>query len=149
MALEADVRHLSRIPTFAVLDFDALRLLAVGAETVTLRRGEVLFRRDEASDGGFVLISGAIALDPGEFGQGEQLVRPPTLIGDMALITKTRRPATAIAREPSTLLKISRQLFHRMLNDSPTSAERLKRILSDQLLAFMRDLDGIMRNEEG
>ncbi len=70
--------HLSRIPTLAVLEHDALRLLAVGAETLNLRKGEILFRRDEPSDGGYVLVSGAIALDPSDHGgQAEQIVRPP------------------------------------------------------------------------
>lgn len=157
MAIEDDIRNLARNPTLATLDPEALRQLAVAAETRILRNGEVLFRRDEPSDGGYVLVSGSIALDPSDHGQGvhgqrvhgqaAHIVRPPTLIGDMALIAKTKRPATAIAREPTTTLKISRTLFHRILDELPRSAERLKRVLSDRLLQFLRELEGIAASE--
>jgi CRP-like cAMP-binding protein len=143
MALEDDIRNFSRNPTLAALEPDALRHLALAAETRILLKGDVLFRRDEISDGGYVLVSGSLALDPSDHGQAEHILRPPTLIGDMALITKTKRPATAIAREPTTILKISRQLFHRILNESPRSAERLKSLLSDRLVEFMHELDGL------
>lgn len=149
MSLEDDVRSLSRNPTLALLDHDALRQLAVGAETRRLRKGDILFRRDEASDGGYVLVTGTIALDPSDthaFGQAAHIVRPPTLIGDMALLTKTRRPVTAVAREQSTVIKISRNLFLRVLNESPRSAERLRRELSERLVSFMDELDSIAEN---
>ncbi len=142
MAIEADIRHLSRNPTLALLEADALRELAAGVETRMLRKGEILFRRDEPSDGGYVLVFGSIVLETTE-GRPEHIVKPPTLIGDMALITKTRRPVTAIAREQCSLLKIPRTLFHRVLNDLPRSAERLKRALSERLVQFLRELDGI------
>jgi CRP-like cAMP-binding protein len=145
MALEADIRHLSRNPTFAALEADALRELAAGAETVMLRKGEILFRRDDVSDGGYLLVFGSILLET-DPGQGEQIVRPPTLIGDTALITKTRRPVTATAREQCSLLKISRLHFLSVMNDFPRSAERLKRIISDRLVQFLRELDGIAKD---
>lgn len=145
MALEADIRHLSRNPTLAALEPDALRELAAGVETRMLRKGEVLFRRDDVSDGGYVLVFGSITLET-EPGQAEQIIKPPTLIGDTALITKTRRPVTAIAREQCSLLKISRLHFLSVLNDFPRSAERLKRVISDRLVQFLRELDGIARD---
>lgn len=148
MALEDDVRNLVRNPTLAALDHDALRQLAVSAETRILRSGEVLFRRDEPSDGGYVIVTGAIALEPSEHGGDTRVVRAPTLIGDMALITKTRRPVTATAREPTAVLKISRQLFHRVLGDSPRSAERLKHVLSERLLQFLQELEGATTHSE-
>ncbi|HTJ01999.1 MAG TPA: cyclic nucleotide-binding domain-containing protein [Methylovirgula sp.] len=145
MALEADIRHLSRNPTFAALEADALRELALGAETIMLRKGEILFRREDVSDCGYLLVFGSILLET-DPGQGEQIVRPPTLIGDTALITRTRRPVTATAREQCSLLKISRLHFLSVMNDFPRSAERLKRIISDRLVQFIRELDGIARD---
>lgn len=145
MALEADIRHLSRNPTLAALEADALRELAAGVEQRMLRKGEILFRRDDVSDGGYLLVFGSILLET-DAGQSELVVRPPTLIGDTALITKTRRPVTATAREQCSLLKISRLHFLSVLNDFPRSAERLKRVLSDKLVQFLRELDGIAQD---
>lgn len=143
MALDNDVRNLARNPTLAALEPDALRQLAASAETRILRKGEILFRRDEPSDGGYVIVSGTIALDPSDHGGNVRLVRPPALIGDMALIAKTRRPVTATATEQTAVLKISRALFLRILEESPASAERLKRALSDRLVQFLSELNGL------
>ena len=147
MALEDDVVALASHPTLAALEPGALRLLAFSAETRILRAGDVLFRRDDPSDGGFFILSGAVALDPtNEGGNAARILGPGTLIGDMALIARTKRPATAVAREHTSVLKIPRALFHRILNEHPRSAERLRRHLSDRLHEFAQELDQVRRH---
>lgn len=146
MGLEDDVGILARIPAFAAIEPEALRLLAFSAETRVLRAGDVLFRRDEMSNGGFVVLAGSIAMDAsGDGAAPVRIVRPPRLIGDLALVTQTRRPATAIAREPSTVLGISRQLFHRVLREFPNSAEQLRQSLRTRLLQFTEELGAVRR----
>jgi CRP-like cAMP-binding protein len=141
MGLEEDIGKLSANPTFAVIEPEALRLIAFSADTLALHAGDVLFRRDEMSNGGFVVLTGSIALDASDHGAATaRIVRPPGLIGDLALVTQTRRPATAIAREPSTVLRISRQLFHRVLQEFPGSAERLRQSLTGRLGQFIGEL---------
>ncbi len=143
MALDEDLRNLARNPTLAVLEPGALRRLALAAMPRSLRAGDILFRRDEASDGGFLLCSGSIAFDPSGCNSAARIVYPPALIGDMALITPTRRPATAVAHEPSSVLEIPRALFQRTLSESPRSAERLRRLVATRLRGFVEDLDGL------
>ncbi len=93
MALEDDVATLARNAIFAALAPDALRLLAFSAETRVLRAGDILFRRDEPSNGGFVVLSGSIALDASDHGaSATRIARPPTLIGEIALLARTNRP---------------------------------------------------------
>jgi CRP-like cAMP-binding protein len=139
--IEEDLRNLARNPTLAVLELEALRRLALAATPRSLRAGDVLFSRDEASEGGFFLRSGAIALDPSGYNSAARIVRPPALIGDMALITPTRRPATAVAQEACSLLEIPRALFQRTLSESPRSAERLRRLVATRLRKFAKDID--------
>jgi CRP-like cAMP-binding protein len=140
--LEDDVATLARNAVFAALAPEALRLLAFSAETRTLRAGDILFRRDEVSDGGFVVLSGSIALDaPEPGGSTTRIARPPALIGEIALLTRTNRPATAIAREPSTVLRISQHLFRRILSEDPTGADRLRDSLAARLIQFTAELD--------
>lgn len=144
MGLEEDIGTLARNPTFAVIEPEALRLIAFSADRLTLRAGDVVFRRDEPSNGGFVVLAGSIAMDASDHGAAQaRIVRPPGLIGDIALLTLTRRPATAIAREPSTVLRISRQLFHRVLQEFPDSAERLRQSLSERLGQFLGELGSV------
>jgi len=144
MGLEDDIGKLARNPVFAVIEPEALRLIAFSGNTRALRAGDVLFRRDEISDGGFVVLTGSIALDASGHGAGTaRIVRPPGLIGEFALLTETRRPATAIAREPSTVLQLSRQLFHRVLQEFPASAERLRQQLGANLGRLIRELGAV------
>ena len=137
MALDTDVKRLSAIPLLAELDVDALRLLAFSAETKILRAGDVLFAKGDISDGGFVVISGAVAMDSSEAGEAAaQIVGPDSLIGELALISQTQRSATAIARQPTVVLAIPRALFHRVLGEFPGSAARLRSVIENRLAAF-------------
>lgn len=148
MSLEDDVAKLARNAILAALGPDALRLLAFSAETRTLRAGDILFRRNEASNAGFVVLSGSIALDASDHGSAAaRIVRPPALIGEIALLTQTARPATAIAREPSSVLRISRLLFRRVLGEYPASAERLRHSLATRLSGFMNELDAALNKD--
>jgi CRP-like cAMP-binding protein len=143
MALDEDLRNLARNPTLAALEPEALRRLALAAMPRSLRAGDILFRRDEASDGGFLLCSGSIAIDRSGYHSAARIVYPPALIGEMALITPTRRPATAVAHEPSSVLEIPREIFQRTLSESPRSAERLWRLVATRLRSFVDDLNDL------
>ena len=141
MALDDDIRKLARISLFRAMENDALRLIAFGAETKILRAGDILFRRGEKSNSGFIVLTGAIALDEKSDGSPpSQIVRKDALIGEVAMLVETEWPATAMAREPSTVLKISRDLFHRVLHEYPQSAQRVRAALADQLRSLMNEL---------
>jgi CRP-like cAMP-binding protein len=142
MSLDEDLRNLSRIPVFATLETDARRLIAFTGESRILRAGDVLFHKGEVGDGGYIVQSGCIALTVEDHGGGTpvELVYPHTLIGEIALISDVERSVTAYAKDPTTVLKISRVLFHRVLKEHPISAARLRAFLEKRLLDFTRDL---------
>ncbi|MBY6242405.1 cyclic nucleotide-binding domain-containing protein [Methylosinus sp. Sm6] len=141
MALEDDIANLRRIALFEDFETEALRLLVFGSETKLLRAGDALFRRGEPSDGGYILTGGSIALEKRDDGRpAEKILRPVTLIGETALIAETIRPITALAREPATTLKITRALFHRLLEEYPATAARVRQRLADRLVQLARDL---------
>jgi len=134
MALESDVNKLCEIELFQSFEPEALRLFAFGAEMRLLRSGDTLFRRGEPSDGGYILMSGSIAIAIADDGRpSEKIVRPIALIGEVALMASTTRPATAIAREPTTVLKAPRALFHRVLEEYPITASRVRTFLAARL----------------
>jgi CRP-like cAMP-binding protein len=141
MALNNDLNGLRQIALFQDFEPEALHMLALGAETRLLRAGDALFRRGERSDGGYILTSGAIALETKDDGRpAEKIVRPFALIGEIALMASTMRPVTAIAREPTTVLKTPRVLFHRVLEQYPLTAARVRTFLSKRLKEFAKDL---------
>ncbi|MGK3868204.1 cyclic nucleotide-binding domain-containing protein, partial [Enterococcus faecium] len=47
-------------------------------------------------------------------------------IGELALVVPMARPATATALEQSSVLRISRSLFQRVLESHPEAARRLR-----------------------
>jgi CRP-like cAMP-binding protein len=147
VSVENDIRNLSQIPMFGVLEDDARRLIAFSAETRILRASDILFRRGDRSDCGYVLTSGVIALDTRDDGAAGNLITTPfTLIGELALISETERPMTAIARQPSTVLKIPRTLFHRVLRDYPASARNMRAMMGMRLEILMRELDKLAKS---
>jgi CRP-like cAMP-binding protein len=139
MALNHDIEALRRVPLLQVLDREALRLLAFSAESRIFRAGDVVFRRGEPSDGAYLVVSGAVALDAADNGAPTPyLARAGTLIGEIALIVETARPATAIVREAGTLLRLTRANFRRVLEEYPEAAIALR----DELAARMGGLAG-------
>jgi CRP-like cAMP-binding protein len=128
MAIDDDIKILERVPTLAVLGRDALRILAIGAETRYVHNGEVLFSIGDVSDAGYLIQKGSFTLQesaaPGA--TPTMTVKAGTLLGEFALITESTRPMTAIAAEPSTVLRIPRGLFLKMLEGFPDAASRLR-----------------------
>src|SRR5262249_5343203 len=115
MAIDDDIAFLERVPTLSLLGRQALRILAIGAVTRQVDRGEVLFRAGEQADGGFVVQQGSFRLSQSEEGE-EITVGPCTLLGEVALFAETRRRTTAEALEPSIVLSIPPPLLLRMLD---------------------------------
>ncbi len=144
-----DLDQLTRVPLFAALEEDALRFLAFSAEARILRGGDFLFRAGEPADCGYFITSGQIILDPGEKRE-MKAVGPGTLIGELALISSTTRPITARAREPTVVLKLGRAQFHRMLQEYPASAARLRATMGARLrtlTASLRAIPGFAEEE--
>ena len=144
MALEDDIAFFEQVPTLASLGKQALRVLAIGAETRHLQSGAVLFYAGELADGGYLVQDGSLLLEPGTFSEGQEYtVGPGTLVGELALLADMVCPSTAIAKEPTTVIRISRNLFRRMLEGYPAAAEKLRDIMSDRLQALARDVASV------
>src|ERR671917_793788 len=144
MALEDDIAVLTRAPLFGLLEMDAIRLIAFAAEPRALRAGEVLFRKGERADGGYVVARGAIALDAREDGSPVAFVAEPgALIGQTALFLRGPRPATATAREPSVVMRVSPTLVRRVLEEYPRAAGILHQALMRELVSLSTGLERV------
>jgi CRP-like cAMP-binding protein len=128
MAIEDDIKALERVPALAVLGREALRILAIGAETKYVHGGEVLFNTGDVSDAGYLVQKGSFRLQESAAPSTAPpvVVQSGTLLGELALLAETARPMTAIAAEPSTVLRIPRTLFLKMLEGFPDAAGRLR-----------------------
>jgi CRP-like cAMP-binding protein len=141
MGLEEDIAFFERVPPLAALGKQALRILAIGAETRHLQSGAVLFYAGELADGGYVVQEGSLLLEPGTLAEGNEItVGPGTLIGELALLTNTVCQATAIAKEPTVVVRIPRNLFRKMLEGYPAAAEKLRDSMTERLQAWSKEL---------
>jgi CRP-like cAMP-binding protein len=140
MSLESDVRRLSGTRPFNMLPREALQLLAFSCERRQLKAGQTLFAAGEPADGAYFLLEGEIALSAdGE----ERRVAAGALIGETALIVDVMRGAGARASVDSTLLRISRDTFRRVLGEFPASTVKVHASVSVRMQRFLDQLEAI------
>ena len=141
MSIEDDVALLERVPTLRLLGTTALRMLAIGSEQRDIARGDLLFNAGDDADAGFIVQRGAFRINDGN---GAEIVAGPgALIGELALVVAMQRPSTALAIEHSSVIRVARSLFQRVLESDPVAARRLRdefasrtsQIASDILMA--------------
>ena len=141
MSIEDDVALLERVPTLRLLGTAALRMLAIGSEQRNVASGDLLFSAGDDADAGFVVQRGAFRIEDGA--GAEMVAGPGALIGELALIVAMQRPSTATALEHSSVIRVARSLFQRVLESDPAAARRLRdefanrtsQIASDILMA--------------
>ena len=141
MSIEDDVALLERVPTLRLLGTTSLRMLAIGSEQRDFARGDVLFNAGEDADAGYIVQRGAFRIDDG--GGVEIIAGPGALIGELALVVAMPRPSSAVALEHSSVIRVARSLFQRVLESDPAAARRLRdefakrtsQIASDILMA--------------
>jgi CRP-like cAMP-binding protein len=138
MSIEDDVALLERIPTLRVLGTAALRMLAIGSEQRSVTRDAALFHAGEEADAGFIVQRGKFRV--GGDGNAAVVAGPGALIGELALITAMQRPSTAIALEDSSVVRIARSLFQRVLESDPAAARRLRDELAKRTSQIASDI---------
>jgi CRP-like cAMP-binding protein len=124
MSIEDDVALLERVPTLRLLGTTSLRMLAIGSEQRDFAGGDVLFNAGEDADAGYIVQRGAFRIEDG--GGVEIVAGPGALIGELALVVAMPRPSSAIALEHSSVIRVARSLFQRVLESDPAAARRLR-----------------------
>jgi CRP-like cAMP-binding protein len=150
MTIEDDIVFLERAPILRLLGREALRILAIGAESRYVHGGEVLFKRGEPADAGYVVQEGNFSLtsEPAD-SKKEVTAGPGTLLGEVALIADIKRPVTATALEPSTVIRIPRGLFLKMLQGYPDAAARLRDVMAQRVQESERELANVRSALDG
>jgi CRP-like cAMP-binding protein len=143
MTIEDEIAFLEQVPFFRRLSGGALRSLAIAAETLAIQPGEVLFTAGEAADGAYIIQQGSFSLKPERGGGDEIVAGPGTLLGETALLAQTTRPATATAREASSVLRVSRSTFLKILDSYPEAAQRLRELFVARSDQWTREMENV------
>jgi CRP-like cAMP-binding protein len=149
MSIEDDIAFLESIPSLRLLGRDALRILAIGAESRTIPEGISLFGEGDAAECAYVVQEGSFDLIAEKNAVPASVAGPGTLIGETALFTDAKRMTAAVARESSTVVRIPRQLFLKMLEGYPDAARRMRDAMAARVNQTAADLSrvraGLMR----
>ena len=142
MGIDSDVLTLSKVPLFHGFSPEQLRLIAFGTEHLAVPRGRELYREGETADCGFVILSGSVSLfeDKGSERRIVQTASPGTLLGELALISSNQRSTGAVAAVDCEVIRISRSLFRRVLEEYPELAAKLHAAMSRRFGSFIDDV---------
>jgi CRP-like cAMP-binding protein len=143
MSIDDDIAFLERVPMLAQLGGSALRILAIGAENYSVGEGEVLFAPGQSADCAYVVQHGSFTIMPEGAKDAESVAEAGSLLGETALLVETPRHATAIARENSIVLRISRAMFLKMLESNPQAAQRLRELFGARADQLARDFEKV------
>lgn len=108
-----------------------LAQVAALAEVVHFDRGEVVFEQGDEGDAFYVVVQGAIEISRGQTMLATLGAREG--FGEMAILDRDTRSATATAAVPTTLLKLDRDSFDRVVEQNPVVARGIYRVLTERL----------------
>lgn len=127
----ASVESLARVPLFAELDEDELRLVAAAMQERSFRAGESVTVEGAAGDGFFVVEAGEaeVSVD----GEPRGTVGPGDHVGEIALLLGAGRTATVRATSELRCLALAPLDFRELVEGNPTIAWKLLGSLTDRL----------------
>jgi len=131
---------------FAALDTHFQRAVLGSSRVMVLAAGESVFRRGDASDGIYCVISGAVRFGATTRSGRESIVglaEAPQWFGEIALFDGGPRTHDAWADITSTLLHLPLRHLTRILADEPRAWQHLGRLLVQKLriaLSLLEDM---------
>jgi CRP/FNR family cyclic AMP-dependent transcriptional regulator len=93
--------------------------------------GEVIFDRGEPAACMYVVVEGEVEVAIGS--HPLETIGPSGIFGEMALITRDPRSATARARTACQVVEISEARFVRLVQQTPNFALEVMRVLAERL----------------
>lgn len=150
MTVFQEAEMLRKVPFFEKLDPAKLKLLAFTSRAMRFAPGEILMTKGESSDSAYVILEGEVEV-LGETHAGEfvvAVVGSNALIGEMSLILDGPRVATVRARSAVRTLRISADVFLRLLCENPSCSLHVMRTLSTRLAKAMRTLETLTERLE-
>lgn len=145
MDLLKEAEVLRKVPMFAKLEPSKLKLLAFTSEYQTFEDGEVLFQAGDTADCAFVIISGEVEIlaktDAGDVIVG--VLRDHQIFGELALLNNAPRSATLRAKNHLRALRITDEVFLKLVTENPEVALDLMHQLSDKLALSHQQVEAL------
>ena len=135
MSLEQEVELIRQFPIFSKIQPAMQKLLCFSAERLTYDAGQVMFNAGDSADAAYIVIDGTVEISV-PTPAGPIIVNTLTkndILGEIAIFGEVPRTATAKATTRLETLKISKDLFIKVIRENPDAAIELIRILASRL----------------
>jgi CRP-like cAMP-binding protein len=119
--------------------FDVDVIAAAEMRVLVFGDGASIYRRHERGDCAYIIRSGQVEIS--ERGRAVEIMKPGEIFGEMALIDKESRTASAVALGEVELIPIDRPLFQVLVRDDPDFAQTIINLLARRLRAAMNLLE--------
>jgi CRP/FNR family transcriptional regulator, cyclic AMP receptor protein len=135
MNLNEEVEVLKGVPIFSKIEPAKLKLLAFTGERVTFGTGQEVCHQGDPGDAMYVILGGvADVLIDTEKGQiPVAQLKKNGFFGETAILCDAPRNATITANEPLLTLRISKDMFYRLVAEFPTMAIEMMRELAHRV----------------
>lgn len=135
MSIDQEVEILRRIPIFAKIDPAKLKLMAFASERVTYKPGQALFKQGERGEAAFIVLQGTadILIEGSDGPLRVASLSENEIIGEIAILCDIPRTATVRAATELVTLRITADLFFRMIMDFPEMGVEVMRVLAHRL----------------
>jgi CRP-like cAMP-binding protein len=143
MGLEQEVEILRTIPLFANIEPSKLKLMAFASERLTFSAGQALFHEGAEGNAAYIVIEGTadVLVDGREGGPIKVAeVGANDIVGEIAILCDVPRTATVQATSELVTLRITKELFFRLVHDFPQIGVEVMRVLAHRLETTTRQL---------
>jgi CRP-like cAMP-binding protein len=134
VSIEQEVEILRRIPLFANIEPAKLKLMCFASERITYKEGQSLFEQGDVGDAAFIIVDGtAEVIVTRDAPMVVAQVGKNDIVGEIAILVDIPRTATVAATSELTALKVTKDLFFRMVTDFPEMGVEIMRVLAQRL----------------
>jgi CRP-like cAMP-binding protein len=134
VSIDQEVEVLRRIPLFANVEPAKLKLMCFASERITYKSGQSLCEQGDIGDAAFIILEGAAdVIVTHDAPMVVAQVGKDDIVGEIAILVDIPRTATITATNELTALKITKDLFFRMITDFPEMGVEIMRVLAQRL----------------
>jgi CRP/FNR family transcriptional regulator, cyclic AMP receptor protein len=135
MSLAEEVELLRSIPLFARMEPAKLKLLAFTSERLSFDPGQDLCRQGEPGDAAYLVIEGEVAISIDSPSGAIELAKlgRGSIVGEIAILCDVPRTATVTSVGKTVALRVSKELFFRLVTEFPQIAIEIMRELAQRL----------------
>jgi CRP/FNR family cyclic AMP-dependent transcriptional regulator len=135
MNLNDEVEFLKGVPIFAKLEPARLKLIAFTSERLNFAEGQEVCHQGDPGDTMYVILGGVadVLIDSPSGQITVAQMQKTNFFGEIAILCDGTRTATIKAREPLSTLKITKDMFYRLVAEFPEMAIEVMRVLAHRV----------------